>query len=207
MLFISAYLQTWPMCLFMAAYFAGMGLLTWYLRIRSLAREIPPRPVFWASVISWFVLMSACLTLIDKPHLTLSSEAKNWLFMFSAFLGIPVTMPLFAGMVWALAAAQYGKAVRTGELALVAMGSFALGCAVSNVHDVVWCGIITQGYSQHYEAGYDLDIFVAFGEWFGISREILADYVTLGPCALLMVAGELAVAMAAFVRLRRLSSR
>jgi hypothetical protein len=86
-------------------------------------------------------------------------------------------------------------------LALVLLGSFALGCAASNIHDVAWCGTITDGYTHHHKAGYDLDYFVAFGNYFGISRDVLADYATLGPCALVLVLGELLVALACFTRL------
>jgi hypothetical protein len=73
------------------------------------------------------------------------------------------------------------------------------------IHEVVWCGAITDWYLHHHKAGYGLDYFVAFGRPFGISREVLADYAALGPCALVLVAGELFVAVTCFLRLGRAS--
>jgi hypothetical protein len=144
------------------------------------------------------------MTLIDSPRLPLSKEMIDWLFMFSAFLGIPVSIPLFAAFVLAWHSNMQGKDVELSKLALVMLGTFGLGCAVSNMHDVLWCGIITDGYSKHYSAGYDLDVFVAVGGLFGIPREILADYTTLGPCAMVLILGELLVSVVCGLRLRKL---
>jgi hypothetical protein len=76
-------------------------------------------------------------------------------------------------------------------------------CSMCLALFVVWCGAITDWYLHHHKAGYDLDYFVALGRPFGISREVLADYATLGPCAVVLVAGELFVAVACFLRLGR----
>ncbi len=206
MLFLSAYPKTWPMCLATVLFFAVAVGLTLRVRVPRLDRALPARPLFWGLVVAWLVLMSLLLTLIDKPHFALSGEAKNWTFMFSAFLGVPVTVPLLAGAVWALNHHLLRKTVRLSGLVLLAIGAWGLGCAASNIHDVLWCGVITDGYSKSFEAGYDLDLFVAFGECFGIEGKILADYVVLGPYALLLVAGELAVATAAFIRLGRVGT-
>jgi hypothetical protein len=202
MLFFASYQETWSMCFAMFMFFAVVALLATLLKIPRLERELPPALVFWGNLVVWFVFMSVLMTLIDKPHLDLSNETKDWLFMFSTFLGIPVSIPFFAAIIWALFCMLEDKPVMVSHLALVLLGSFGLGCAVSNVHDVAWCGIITNGYSEHHPAGYDLDVFVAFAKWFGIPRSVSADYATLGPCALVLILGELLVTAASWLRLR-----
>jgi hypothetical protein len=203
MLFFNAYVQTWPMCLAMFLFFVAISLLVLFHRVARAQREWAPRRVFWANLALWFVMMSAVMTLIDKPRLDYSPETLDWFFMVSAFLGIPLSMPFLAGVVWAAACSTMGKKVRLSDLALISLAAFGLGCAVSNVHDVAWCSAITKGYTQHHMAGYDLDVFVGFARWFGIPREVSADYATLGPCALVLIAGELMVSVACFVRLKR----
>ena len=200
-LFAEAYGKTWSMCLALLLFFGVVGLLAYRLRVKRLDFRIPARPVFWACVMPGFVLLAVCLTLIDKPYFHVSDETKNWLFMFSAFLGVPLSLPMLAGAAWAAAHYMQRIPIRVPSLALLMLGVFALGCAASNIHDVVWCGAITDWYLHHHKAGYDLDYFVALGRPFGISREVLADYATLGPCAVVLVAGELFVALACFLRL------
>jgi hypothetical protein len=202
-LFAEVYGKTWSMCLALLVFFGVVGLLAFRLRVKRLDFRMPARQVFCACVLPGFVLMAMCLTLIDKPYFHISDVTKEWLFMFSAFLGVPVSLPMLAGAVWALAHSMQRIPIKASSLALLMLGMFALGCAASNVHDVVWCGAITDWYLQHHQAGYDLDYFVALGRPFGIPREVLADYATLGPCAVVLVAGELFVAVACFLRLGR----
>jgi hypothetical protein len=198
---LEAYGKTWNMCLALSLFFAGVAVLAYFMKAKDMDFQIPSWIVFWACLASAFVVFSVCLTLIDKPHFAASEVTLNWLFMFSAFLGIPVALPMLAGMVWALAHHIHREPLNASSLALLMLGTFAIGCAVSNVHDVIWCGAITDGYTHHFQAGYDLDYFVGFGRKFGISREVLADYATLGPCAIVLVLGELVVAASCFVRL------
>lgn len=202
--FLNAYAKTWDMCLAMFLFFVVVGLVARFMPVGRLDTAISPRPVLYGCLSIWFFLLSVCLTLIDFPHFNLTPEMKDWLFMFSAFLGIPVSVPFLAGAVWAAAYQLNNAPVRLLPLALIMLGSFALACAASNIHDVAWCGVITNGYTGHYAAGYDLDFFVAFGEWFGIARETTADYATLGPCAFVMVIGELITALCCFKRLSAL---
>jgi hypothetical protein len=68
------------------------------------------------------------------------------------------------------------------------------------MHDVLWCGIITHGYSQPYAAGGDLVAFYFVANWFGIPETIRADYAFFGACMSIMVLGELLLAA---VSLRR----
>ncbi|MCX5758966.1 MAG: hypothetical protein NTU83_10765, partial [Candidatus Hydrogenedentes bacterium] len=198
-LFLEAYGKTWNMCLALLLFFVVVAVAARWFKAGKLDFHLPPRLVFWACVVPGFVLMAVCLTLIDKPYFSISNVAKEWLFMFSAFLGVPVSIPLLAGAVWATAHHLLGIPVKASSLALLLLGMFALGCAASNIHDVVWCGTITGGYTQHHAAGYDLDYFVDFGNRFGIARATLADYATLRPCAVVLVLGELLVAVACFV--------
>ncbi len=201
-----AYTKTAGMCLGFVIFYGAFALLAWFLKVKRLNFNIPARAAFWVCMIPGFIVLAVCLTLIDKPHWPYSPETLEWMFMFSAFLGIPAALPLLAGAVWASACRLLNTPVKAGPLVLVMLGVFGLGCAASNIHDVVWCAAITDTYAQHKAAGYDLDYFVAFGNKFGIPREVTADYATLGPCAMVMVLGELAVALACFARLAKLSS-
>jgi len=202
-----AYSKTAWMCLGFVIFFGLIALLVRLVNVKRLNFAISARTAFWACAVPGFALLTVCLTLIDEPRWDLPHEILSWMFMFSAFLGIPVVMPLFAGMVWAAACRLMKAPVHLGPLVLVMLGSFGLGCAASNIHDVVWCAAITDNYAQHKAAGYDLDFFVALGNNFNIPREVTADYATLGPCAFVMVLGELAVAAACFGRLAKLSAQ
>ena len=204
MLIFEAYAKTWPMCLASVVFLLLVAALAYKVKATRLERDLSAKTVFWICLALWLVLLAVCLTLIDKPHFDLSSHTKGWLFMFSAFLGIPLTAPLLACAAWALAGHFRGETVNSTVLALLALGAFGLGCAASNMHDVVWCGAITDWYAHHHKAGYDLDLFVAFGRCFGIPRDVLSDYATLGPYTILLVLGELTISLASFVRLGRI---
>lgn len=205
-LFIETYSKTWNMCVAILLFFVVVALLAYLLRAKRLDFQIPSRFVFWTCVVPGFALMAVCLTLINKPHFNIPDVTKDWLFMFSAFLGVPVSIPMLAGAAWASGHFSQRIPVKASSLALVLLGSFALGCAASNIHDVVWCGAITDWYTHHQKAGYDLDFFVALGNHFRIPREITADYATLGPCAVVMVLGEIIVALACFARIGKLKN-
>lgn len=203
MLILEAYSQIWLMSLFSFGFFVAVAFFAAFFRVPRLNFRLPPRFMFWWCLFLWFVVLSISLVLIDKPHLPLSKETLNWLFMFSAFLFIPISVPLLVGAVWALAHDMRGEVMRIASFGLATLAAFGLGCAASNIHDIVWCGIITHGYTEHHAAGYDLDVFVAFAKYFGITREVAADYATLGPYTMILVLGEVLVSCAAYLRLRR----
>ena len=206
MLFLQAYAATWAMSLSFALFFVAVAALVWFLRAPNLNPPVNADLVLWLTIGVWFIGMSACMYYIDKPHIGASPVTLDWLFMVSAFLGIPVCMPFFAGFLWAFSCKLRGENVLLGPLALVMLGAFGLGCAVSNMHDLLWCGAITENYTIHYKAGYDLDVFVAMGNLFHIPREVTADYATLGPVVLIMILGEVLVAVTCFVRLSKLDN-
>ncbi len=194
--------NTWSLCLAILLFFGVIAGAALFLRVKRLDFILPSRPAFWMCIVPGFILLALCLTLIDRPRFEgLSDLAASWMFMLSAFLGVPLTIPLLTGAAWAGAHRFHQIPLRVSSLALVMLGSFALGCAASNMHDIVWCGAVTDWFSRHEAAGYDLDVFVALGAVFGIPREVMADYATLGPCAVVMVLGEMTVAAACFTRL------
>lgn len=203
MLVFDTYARMWPMLIGIIAFFCLIVGLIGRLRIPSLERPLRAGCVAWSCVVSWLVLASICLTLIDEPYWNISQEIKNWMFMLSAFLGIPLTMPLLGGFVWAWQCRLRNEPVPCGALVLVMLCGFWLGCAASNMHDIVWCGTITDGFMKHYHAGSDIAFFIEPAKWFGIPEEIAADYASLGPFAIVFVMGELAIATAAFRRLNR----
>ena len=141
----------------------------------------------------------------DRTTLSLWWWTTDRFLLAAIALLICVGVALSFGASPAAALRTQDAVVGAASLALVMRGTFGLGCAASNIHDVAWCAAITDNFTKHFAAGFDLDYFVAFGNKFGISREVLADYATLGPCAFVMVAGELAVAAACFLRLSKLS--
>lgn len=200
-IFLEAYGKTWSMCFVFLLFFASVAMLARRLRLPQFDCDIPAKRSAWLCAVPGFLLLALCLTLIDKPKFPMTDVTAEWLFMFSAFLGIPAALPLITGGIWALAHHMQELPLRLSSLALLMLGTFALGCAASNLHDLAWCGAITDGYTKHFAAGYDLDYFVACGQYFGIPRETLGDYATLGPFAAVLVLGELLVAAAAFARL------
>lgn len=201
--FAEAYLLLWPLCLILVAFFAIVLWLLWRGRNTVPVATFDAMRAFWTCAGGGVLLLALCLTLIDKPLLGNTEESKEWLFMFSAFLGIPLAVPLFTGAAWALAHHQLHAPMQASPFGLILLGSFALGTAASNLHDVLWCATYTGGFIHHAAAGYDLDFFVAAGAPFGIDRARMADYATLGPFALLLVLGELSVAWTCISRILR----
>lgn len=203
MLIIETYARMWPLIIgIVALVIAIMGLI-WRVRLPRFERPLRPGRVLWSCLIAWLILASVCLTLIDEPYFSVSKEVKNWMFMLSAFLGIPLSMPLLAGMVWAWGCRLRNESVALGALVLVMLAAFWLGLAASNVHDIVWCGVITDGFRKHYGAGSDIAFFYGPATWLGIPKSVAADYAALGPFAIIFVAGELAIFTTAFARLNR----
>ena len=106
-LFADVYGKTWSMCVALLLFFGVVGLLAHRIRVKRLDFRIRARPVFGVCVLPGFVLMAVCLTLIDKPYFHMSDLAKSWLFMFAAFLGVPVSLPMLAGAAWASIAVNF----------------------------------------------------------------------------------------------------
>ena len=206
MLLFQAYGNTWPLCLGLVAFLVGLSGLAHGLKCSRGNRTLDAHRLFWVSLLCWLVFMSIITTLIDSPYLPVPHEVIVWLFMLSAFLGLPLSMPPLAVAVWALFAAARGERVRLSTLCLLSLGAFALGAVTSNMHDVLYCGIITHGYAQPYPAGGDLAFFYAVARLFAIPDKVSADYATFGACMIIMVMGELALAAVCLRRVFKIES-
>ncbi len=204
MLFFTGLITTWPLCLAFLVFFCAASCAAWWFPWRKWSCAVSSTGVFVAFTVLWVATMGICLTFVDSPYLNLSKAAIDWLFMLFAFLGIPLTIPFLTGAVWAFSHGARGERTPLAGLLLVMLAGFGLGCAASNIHDIAWCGIITKGYTVPYKAGGDLLAFATAGEWFGISEETLYDYAALGPCASVLVLGELVFAVVCFARIARL---
>jgi len=194
MLVIQTWLNAWSLCMGLVCFLVVLSTVAHYARLPWGKCTVSARLLFWSALLFWIVFMSIVTTLIDSPYLPVSQEAITWLFMLSAFLGLPLSMPPFAVAFWALYAAARRERVRLSTLALLSLGAFALGAATSNMHDVLWCGIITHGYSKPYPAGGDLAFFYAVAKLFPVPEKTYADYATFGACMIIMVMGELSLA-------------
>ncbi len=206
MLVLTAYVNTWTLCLGLVGFLALLCALAHYVRVPRGEHTLDALRLFWVSLVSWLVFMSIVTTLIDSPYLPVSQEAITWLFMLSAFLGLPLSMPPLAVAVWSLFSSARGERVRVSTLCLLSPGAFALGAATSNMHDVLWCGIITHGYSKPYPAGGDLAFFYAVARLFPIPENVYADYATFGACMIIMVVGELSLAAVCLRRVFRIEA-
>jgi hypothetical protein len=207
MLILQAYRHGWPLCLGLIGFFVVVSWAAWRLRVPRLERALNPKGIFWACMVFWLVFLSIVTTLIDSPYLPLSKGAITMIFMVAAFVGLPLSMPPLAAAVWALHAMARRESVRLSSLLLLMLGAFSLGAVTSNMHDVLWCGIITHGYSQPYAAGGDLVAFYFVANWFGIPEATRADYAFFGACMIIMVLGELLLAAVSLRRLFILESR
>ncbi len=204
---VQAYQAIWPMCLGTLAFSAAVSALAYFVRLPRLDAAMSARGVFWTCLITWLLFFSVIMTLVDSPYLKISHEAIVWLFMTSAFLGIPMSIPLISGAVWAMCLGVRGERVRLGGLILLFLGTFMLGCVTSNMHDVLWCGIITDGYSKLYPAGGDLLPFYTLGRFYGIPTERISDYAMFGQFAVFLIIGEFMIAYASLRRLTKSASR
>ncbi len=203
MLVLQTLLHVWPLTLFIAGLFGLLTFLTLRLRMGRRDWECAPMPVFYLLIAAWFLLLSLLLTLIDEPRLDALKGIESLAFMVSAFLGIPLSIPLLAVAVHARVSALHGRRLGLGAALLMALGTFALGLAASNIHDIVWCGAITEGFAKNFKAGADLDAFAWLGVRLGIDDGTMYDYLTLGSSAFVMVLGEIVWAFACFARLAR----
>jgi len=201
MLFFTGLINTWPLCVAFAVFYGAASCAAWWFPWRKCKCTLPSGPTLIVLSLLWVAAMGVCLTFVDSPFLNLSKTAIDWLFMLFAFLGIPLTIPLLTGAVWALAYGAHRERTPIAGLLLVMLAGFGMGCAASNIHDVAWCGIITKWYTQPYAAGGDLLAFATVGQWFGIPEKVLYDYAALGPCAAVMVLGELVFAAACLARM------
>ena len=203
MIALQTFQAIWPLCVALGVFFALVSWAALCLSIPRLNCMLNSWRVFWSSLITWLIFMSIVMTLIDSPHLNLSKGAIDMLFMVSAFLGLPMSVPLLAVGLWALTYALRNERVPLASLVWVMLGTFGLGTAMSNVHDILWCGIITEGFTKHFAAGPDLVVFAFVGRLFGISDKVMYDYATLGLCAVLLVTGEMVVVWSCFLRLKK----
>jgi len=87
--------------------------------------------------------------------------------------------------------------IGAGTLLAFLFAAAAFGCAAANIHDVIWCGRVTNFYMNRHPAGSDLDL------WVNLLRTGTTDYRIFGFYMFLQVVVALATA---HVILRRLSS-
>ena len=204
MLIFQTYVKAWPLCLgFVVFYLLFAAVVTW-TPLPGKNWALSARKIFWSNLIFWLIFMSIVTTLIDSPYLPVSQEVITWLFMTSAFLGLPLSMPPFAALIWGFFAWLRGEKIAISSLGLLMLAAFCLGAFTSNMHDVLWCGVITHGYSQLHPAGGDLLPFYVLASLFGIPKQIQEDYATFGSCMVIMVFGELFMAGVCLRRLAKL---
>lgn len=206
MLIFKTFEMMWPMCLFLFGFFVVLSLITHYLRAPFGGWTVNARGLAWASLVLFFISLSIVTTLIDSPYLDVPQEVIVWLFMISAFVGLPLCVPVGAAALWGLYAALRGERVRLSTLGLLLLGSFSIGAATSNMHDVLWCGIITKWYTVPYPAGGDLAAFFFVAKWFPAPESFYADYAPFGTCMMVMICGELLLAAVSFRRLCRIET-
>lgn len=207
MLMLQAFRDTWTLCVGILVFFGVLSAIVHYLRFSRFQWTVNARGLFWVSLLLWLVFMSIVMTLVDSPYLKLSQAAINMLFMVAAFVGLPLCMPPLVAAFWGLYAALRGERVRLSTLLLLLLGSFSLGAVTSNMHDILWCGIITDWYSKPYAAGSDLVAFYFVAGFFGLPMEMLTDYAVFGSCMVVMVIGELVLAHFCLRRIIRIESQ
>jgi len=87
------------------------------------------------------------------------------LFAVFAFIILPIALPLFSVASWL----KVKGTIKIKEL----IAFICLGFAATNLHDVVWCYVKTEGYSIAVPGGHDLDIWSAV-------YHLPSDYITFG---------------------------
>ena len=124
MLFIAGLIHAWLLCLAFAAFFVAVAAAAWWIPWSKWHRSVSSGCTFIVFVMLWVITMGACLTFVDSPHLDLSKEAIDWLFMVSSFLGIPLTIPLLTGAICAFSRTLRNERTPLPELVLIMLAGF-----------------------------------------------------------------------------------
>jgi hypothetical protein len=113
------------------------------------------------------------------------------IFAFFAFIAMPIAMGFSAVYIYILKGGEYR--IGDGILLLLSLTMFAM-CGV-HIHDVIWCGVATQGYTIEQIGGYDLAQFFTL---FQITDPAQWDYRTFGLYMSIRALIELTVATLAY---------
>lgn len=113
------------------------------------------------------------------------------LFAILSFYILPVALGFLGIYAYIIGRGEY----YFGSAILLAISMVCFGCLGSNLHDVIWCGVATDGYLTKVRVGDDLALYFAL---FGITDKNDTDYRTFGFYMLIQVIIEITVGTMAF---------
>lgn len=168
----------------------------------NLLNKIECRSKIWIKTLPRIgLVVSISLLIISEIFMGFRALRQGDLFWIYAALAF-VLLPFFYGFI-----ALYSYVLKKGEfkmgnafLLFVSFSSF--GWVASNVHDVIWCGVVTEFYTISHHAGEDL----AFWYWvFGITDRAIFDYRAFGTYMFLSVLVEISVGTLAYYKFYKLN--
>jgi len=122
------------------------------------------------------------------------------LFAIFAFYILPLALGFLGIYAYIIGRGEY----YFGSAVLLVISTFAFASVGSNLHDVLWCGVATKGYTTTNLAGDDLYLwFVAFG----ITDRTKTDYRIFGFYMFLQVIIEITVGTIAFYQYYKLNKK
>lgn len=179
--------------------FAFAAILLYKLHIPNF--HLSPKPLFKITIPILFISLSLILTFIDKPPLNLSPETIDWLFMFSAFLGVPLLLPLLSSSIYSLFSHLHNKKLSLPSIIYLSIFTLFLGCAASSIRDIIWCATHSNFFSTYDPGGYDLSIFFSFGSLLGVTPSTTQNYSTFGQYSILLFICEILLSYMSYKKL------
>lgn len=122
------------------------------------------------------------------------------LFAILSFYILPVALGFLGIYAYIIGRGEY----YFGSAILLAISMVSFGCLGSNLHDVIWCGVATDGYLTKVRVGDDLALYFAL---FGITDKNDTDYRTFGFYMLIQVIIEITVGTIAFYQFYKLNRK
>jgi hypothetical protein len=122
--------------------------------------------------------------------------------IFAAFAFI--FLPEICGLIGVYGYVIKNKGFKLGNVLLLLTSLSCFGWASSNIHDVIWCGYVTDFYTHSKSAGRDLEFWYNV---FGIFDQSLFDYQVFGSYTVFTVLVELCIAICAYYKFYRINKK
>jgi len=144
------------------------------------------------------VIIAFSVFIIGFRELRANNYPMFVVFAILAFYILPIALGFLGLYAYIIGREEY----HFGSAILLVVGMVSFGCLGSNLHDVIWCGVATEGYTTTNLAGDDLYLWFVF---FGIMDRSITDYRIFGFYMLIQVVIEITVGTIAFYQYYKLN--
>jgi len=159
----------------------------------QVSKEDPSFKMTYFAILILIVLIAGSIIIIGQKDLRAGNFQMFVIFAILSFWIVPFALGLLALYSFIISREEY----HLGREFILGISFMCFGAVGSNIHDVLWCGVHTEGYQNKKIAGSDIALFYLV---FGLNDPGIVDYRSFGLFMLVQVIIELIIGSIAFYK-------